>query len=758
MTTSLVLDTTQHLLPVPVRYVVPSTATSPMTFEAEIDIRRGEKQWLTYAYATQSAHLPLVLAWLAGQPTVALDLETSGLDPLQDRIATLQLGALGHPSGISAWVIDVRGCDPDALEPLWAWCEGKTATKLGQNIGFEYRFLRQAYGVRCRKLADTQVAELVLRAGLFTSKAKRATTGERTAYKLTSMAALMERYVGVTIDKDTDLRTSFYSTPVGKHTVRQIIYAASDVIYPFVIAAAQKPLIAERELTSIVKLEMELIPVLHEMEHRGMRLDQTAWRTLWQEAVAERSKYERQLDDLLRPCTEQPDLFACVTGPTRPIYPKKNTELNYGSSEQVKWAIRAYCEYTRWPLEIVTDLKRLHALKKQYGQWHLDMQQGRPGVEPSIEQVPDHVVPEDEYCLLLDADKITLTLRKVRKQLPAELVDALLGFSKYDQRATAFGKEWLVQNVNKRTGRIHTTIHQAITTTGRLSSQPNLQNIPSDPRYRQCFIPADGFAFVIADYSQQEPRLLAQVSKDPVYLGTYARHDDLYLSVAEAMIGHRPDKSTEDGKLERQVFKAIVLAMAYRSGAPKLRDQLTLGLADAVMAGKVDAPTLEYAQQMHRRFFEVHERVKEFQDRCSEGANPRGERVQKYYDELVGDFVTHVRAPCGRVRFFPPDAKNTYTEAANAPIQGGSATMTKAAACLIQQMIDRNGWQDQAFIVNLVHDEIVCEVHQAIAEEFAPQMKALMEEAGRFYCPDVPIVAEFPKGTNGVVSCWLKEA
>ena len=83
--------------------------------------------------------------------------------------------------------------------------------------------------------------------------------------------------------------------------------------------------------------------------------------------------------------------------------------------------------------------------------------------------------------------------------------------------------------------------------------------------------------------------------------------------------------------------------------------------------------------------------------------------------------------------------------------------MTKAAAGLIQKMIEDEGWVGQAMIVNLVHDEIVAEVHESIAEAFAPKMQALMVRAGRFYCPDVPIAAEYPEGSNGVVPYWAKE-
>jgi DNA polymerase I-like protein with 3'-5' exonuclease and polymerase domains len=664
---------------------------------------------------------------------------------------------VADPRFPNAVVIDVRAFSKEQLRPVFDVLENRQVTKLGQNVRFEYRFLRAQYDVRCRNLADTQIAEMIIRAGLLSPKGEaRGKNEDRSAYKLCSMAALMERYSKVEIDKEESLRTGFFKTPVGQHTLRQIVYAASDVIYPFVIAKKQRTLIEERGLRGIIKVEMELIPVLGELEHHGMRVDRSQWRALWQEALAKRAEAQAALDDLVRQYTMQPDLFDTDTFKQRPIYPKLNKPLNYSSSEQVKWAIKKICEGRQWSYEVVTSVDRLNELKQLFGRdWR--QQQEERGRSVDVRDIPDWVVSEYQYCLLTESDKNTLTLRKCRGQLPSDIVDLLMEYSKYDIRCDTFGNDWLLKNVRTDTGRVHTEVHQAVTNTGRLSTTPNLQNVPGDARYRHCFIPADEYSFVIADYSQQEPRLLAQVSKDPVYIGTYERNDDLYLSVAEAMLGHRPDKHTPEGKLERKIFKAVVLAMAYRSGARKLRDQLTLGLADAIMTGQVEAPSFEYAQGLHRRFFEVHEKVLEYQDLCSQRADPNNPHAPKIWDEVAGDMVTYVRAPCGRIRFFPPDSKNTYTEGSNAPIQGGSATMTKAAACLIQRLIDDRGWQDKAFVVNLVHDEIVCEVHDSIAQEFAPLMRELMEQAGRFYCPDVPVAAEFPEGSEGVVPYWTKE-
>jgi DNA polymerase I-like protein with 3'-5' exonuclease and polymerase domains len=733
--------------------------TLPLRFTINLQLTAKQpRKHVRYWYITRPCELIPTLEWARSRTILGLDLETSGLDPRRDKIATLQLGDLEttEPSHPHAVVIDVRAFTAEQLVDVFAILEDRRYTKLGQNIGFEYKFLRHHYDVRCRKLADTQVAEMVVRCGLLAPKGGSAKKGqERAVYRHTSMAMLMGRYSEIEIDKDDELRLSFYKTPVGQHSLRQIIYAASDVIYPFVIAKAQRQLIEDRSLRGVIKVEMELIPVLQELTRRGMRVDKTKWRVLWQEAIKGRAEAEAKLDTLVKEFAPQRDLFDAQDVKIRPVFPKLNRPMNYSSSEQIRWVLKQVCEGRGWTHEVVIDQARLLALKALHGKdWLAQREEwGRPA---TVEDVPDWVIPENQYCVLTDADKKTLLLRMCRRQLPEDMVRLLIEYSRYDVRCDSFGNEWLLKNVLHDTGRVHTEVNQVLNT-GRVSSQPNLQNIPNDQRYRECFIPEDGYSFVICDYSQQEPRLTAQVSKDPVYLTTYENNDDLYLAVAEAMLGRRPDRHTKEGKLERAIFKAVVLAMAYRSGARKLRDQLTLGLVEAIMAGDVPAPTFEYAAELHARFFEIHDKVLEYQQLCSNNADPRNKQAPKIWDDFAGDMVTYVRAPCGRLRLFPPDADNTYTEAANAPIQGGSATMTKAAAGLIQLEIDRRGWQDLATIVNLVHDEIVAEVHNSIAHEFAPIMKEIMERAGAFYCPDVKVVAEFPEGSDGIVPFWAKE-
>jgi DNA polymerase-1 len=357
-----------------------------------------------------------------------------------------------------------------------------------------------------------------------------------------------------------------------------------------------------------------------------------------------------------------------------------------------------------------------------------------------------------------------LRLGKLRRQLPAEIVDAYLTYKEYAKAAGTYGINFINKHLGED-GRIHSNWHQAITSTGRMSSEPNLQNLPRNPAYRKCFIPAPGNRFIIADYSQIEPRLSAQVSQDVVYLATFTDGADIYVRSGEAMTGMTIDKATEEGAMMRQIFKEVALALAYNMGPGKLRNALTLALEDYILSGKHDLPSFEWAQGLHKRFFEAHEGIKHYQTRCITDASPtlkneRGEIAEnprKIYDHYLNQGVTYITGPCGRKRFFPEDAKAVYTEAPNAPIQGSSATITKLAACLIMQECERQGIEG-VHIVLYVHDELVVECPEAVAYQVRDIVKEQMEAAGRRYITRVPVKADFPKGTDGVVNWWLKEA
>jgi DNA polymerase I-like protein with 3'-5' exonuclease and polymerase domains len=728
-----------------------------MKFTARCPTGSGSLAY-TLEYVTTPAQVGPMVDWLTQQKVLGLDTETSGLFWHQDRIATIQIGTPEGPDP-RVYVIDVRCFAPDALEPLFAILRNPKIVKLGMNLSFECGFLQAGYGVKVRRCADIQVAELVMRAGLWPDKKTRDADDEganRKAYGETSMAKLCQRYLGITIEKDRELRTGFYTTAPGRHSRRQLEYAAGDVIYPFLVYAKQLPELQARQLVDTLRIEFRLLPILVEATLRGLHIDRDQWMALWQEAVVRRTEVQHQLDALLRPLLAQQELFddPALIERLRPVYPKTSKDLSYDSPEQVKWLLKEYCARTGWPVEVVTDLPRLRQLKKHYGQ---DWLQRRRQTEPAadVDDIPEYLIPEDKHLILLSTRVDVLRLARARRQLPRDIVTLLVEYSKYAQRVDAFGIEFLNKNLHDD-GRVHPVFHQVLTATGRLSATPNTQQIPRDPRYRRCFRPRPGYKFVLADYSQIEPRLSAQVSQDPVYLRAFQSGADIYVRVGEGTLGRTIDLATPEGALLRQIFKVIVLALAYRMGPGKLRNQLTLALEDEILAGRMEPPTFQYASELHRRFFEVHRGIATYQEEVGTQADPAKTPRPKLWDEYLQAPVTWVEAPCGRKRFFPPDAANTYTEGPNSPIQGASASITKAAAVLVQDHIDAHGID--ATVVNLVHDEIVWEVREDQAEAFAPEAKRLMEVAGAYWITDVPVIAEFPKGTTGVCDAWIKEA
>lgn len=778
--------------------VIPGSETRPVEIQYEVEIgredytergtpmQRAVRKQIPHFYIWRDEQLPHLEAWRTGLRVLGWDTETSGISVYEHHVATEQFGnpVCDDPR---AYVVDVRGLSRDGIRRLMSVVEDPTVMKLGQNIKFECLYAQHRLGVEAQNVACTQATELLIRAGLLQGgKVERAggtSDGQdKKAYSQCSMKALSFHYQRIDIDKDQDLRTSFYTTPCGEHSVRQVLYAGGDTIHPFYIAEGQRPEVARRNLKQIQRLEFEFIPVLVDLELNGIGMDQLAWKRLWQDAVKRMDAAERALDEeFLRVAQPSLDLgldlqdqscWQCAglghIGPVdntcghckgsgrgksqhvRPMYQargKKSAEpLNWSSSTQIKWAITRYCEAVGWPVQLITTETQLLKAKRITGRdWCM-----KKGIDPQSVtdpyDIPDWVLDEDRYCVLLSAEYDVLKLRKLYGQLPAKLVDLILAYADEKSLTTTYGIDFL-KNV-KADGRVHVEFHQLIAATGRMSSTPNLQAIPRLPAYRKCFVPRKGYVFVIADYSSIEPRISAQVSGDPVYVANFLANGDLYVSVGQELFGRTIDKKTEQGAEDRQAAKQVVLSLAYRAGARALRDAITLQLNRAV--------TFDYAQTLHRTFLEKCAAIREFQERCTAEADPKSGQAQKLWDSRLACEVTYVASRCGRLRFFPPDAKGLYTEPCNFPIQALSATITKSAGVMLRRHIREQGYDARP--CNFIHDEIVYEVRADQAERFAVELKQIMEAAAQHYLPDIPVKAEFPEGsTTGVVPYWAKE-
>ena len=282
--------------------------------------------------------------------------------------------------------------------------------------------------------------------------------------------------------------------------------------------------------------------------------------------------------------------------------------------------------------------------------------------------------------------------------------------------------EKLPQMINAQTGRVHTSYHQAVAATGRLSSSdPNLQNIPvrteEGRRIRRAFVPEPGFRMLAADYSQIELRIMAHLSGDAGLLAAFDGGQDIHRATAGEVFGVPPAEVTTD---QRRSAKAINFGLIYGMSAFGLAKQLGI---------ERDA-----AQAYVDRYFERYPGVRAFMERTREQARDQG----------------YVETVFGR-RLYLPDigARNPQVRAAaertaiNAPMQGTASDIIKRA------MIDLDRWLEgegvPAHMIMQVHDELVFEVREDLVEEVGARVRALMQGAADLA---VPLLVDVGVGDN----------
>ena len=276
--------------------------------------------------------------------------------------------------------------------------------------------------------------------------------------------------------------------------------------------------------------------------------------------------------------------------------------------------------------------------------------------------------------------------------------------------------------INPVTGRIHTSYHQAVAATGRLSSQdPNLQNIPikteEGRRIRQAFIAPKGYKLVAADYSQIELRIMAHLSDDAGLLSAFEKGLDVHRATAAEVFGVALDAVTPE---MRRSAKAINFGLIYGMSAFGLAKQLHVGRNEA--------------QQYIDRYFERYPGVQRYMNNIRALAHEQG-----YVETLFGRrlYLPEINAKNKNLQM---GAERT---AINAPMQGTAADIIKTAMINVQAWLDETGLD--ARIIMQVHDELVFEVNEADVVSVCHELKSIMASAAEL---DVPLLAEAGYGNN----------
>jgi len=302
-------------------------------------------------------------------------------------------------------------------------------------------------------------------------------------------------------------------------------------------------------------------------------------------------------------------------------------------------------------------------------------------------------------------------------ELPAVIID-YRSVSKLKSTYT----DKLPLQINERTGRIHTSYHQAVAATGRLSStDPNLQNIPirtpEGRRIRQAFVPPEGQVLLAADYSQIELRIMAHLSADEGLLSAFAKEQDVHRATAAEVFELALDDVTDD---QRRSAKAINFGLMYGMSAFGLAKQLGISRGEA--------------QEYVDLYFDRYPGVKAYMDNIRSTASEQG----------------YVETVFGRRLYLPEiNARNAqrrqYAErsAINAPMQGTAADIIKKAMITVHDWLTSE--QPGARMIMQVHDELVFEVDEKRIDDVRAQVIELMNGAAEL---SVPLKVDAGIGSN----------
>lgn len=562
---------------------------------------------------------------------VAVDIESSGLDPYTDDLLLVQF-AVPNGDSTSVYVILARDFSKPLRTAINRLTSDSSITFLAHNAKFDSKFLDYNCRIQIDNFWDTQITE----AGLTLGKQLR-----------TSLDKVVERRFNMDMNKD--IRNQFIGMSPNSHfTDEQIKYAAEDVVVLFDIYEQQKKEAKQLGLTKVVKLENKLVPVTAKLELNGVLLNENRW------------------------------------------------------------------------LEVVSDNEKeiLRVLKDLYGLVGFDrlvqtsfLDERRVRIEQLIETMnPNHPETVLGYLHKLGYTKAEDTTAQTLQALEGEFPELMLDYRKYNKRLTTY--LWpMFERINPVSGRVHPDYNQLPTfdnrrnktmgtTTGRYSS--NFQQIPRDNRIRNCFVAREGYKIITADYSGVEYRIVANISKDDKLTDFFLSDmNDIHSYSASLIYG--VDVSNVK-KEQRQIAKNLNYAYIYGATAKGLSWRYN-----------IDLDTMQHAFNQYEKSFPS---VKDTMERFAMYAQQKGE----------------IRDAIGRIKFFDLEKENEWEvrrKAMNFPIQATSASQMKYA---MYNMYKEFSEPDVYFYAS-VHDEIVLEVKEEIAEEVAKRQVEIMENSAFIVCP-----------------------
>ncbi|MBD2395967.1 bifunctional 3'-5' exonuclease/DNA polymerase [Cyanobacterium aponinum FACHB-4101] len=309
------------------------------------------------------------------------------------------------------------------------------------------------------------------------------------------------------------------------------------------------------------------------------------------------------------------------------------------------------------------------------------------------------------------------TLKKLLPQYP-EIIKPLLEYKKCSKLISSFGDS-LLKKINPITGRLHGSYWQLGSSAGRFtSSDPNLQQIPRNKEHRSCFIASPNHKLVIADYSQIELRIASEVASDKTMIEAYNRGEDLHKLTASIVLNKPLSEVTKE---DRQIAKSANFGLIYGASVNGFR-----GYAESnygISLSESEAKTIM------DNFFKSYSGLAQWH--------------KKTKSRIYNQGVNETRTLSNRIRYFDNASPQQIL---NTPIQGTGADMLKLALGRLVSALKPYG--NKAKILATVHDEIILEAHESVAEDVAKTLSEVMVNSGKEFLKKVPIEADSSIGVS----------
>ena len=504
-----------------------------------------------------------------------------------------------------------------------------------------------------------------------------------------SLSNTLERNLKITMDKT---QQSSFVDHKGDFTNPQLIYAAKDVEHLINLKDKQDIKTKIYKLQNTIDLENEVVLAFADIEYNGLDLDSEEWLKLANNAINKADEYQEELDEHILNMDELKQFIP------KHIQGDLFSDVSTLRKVNVKWTS---------PKQVLEVLR---------------------GIIPKL----DNVNGKDMLRYAFQFD-IVATYIKYKEQMKI--------YSSYGEK--------FMTNL-KSDGKIHTSFNQILDTGRVSSSRPNMQQIPADNAFRNCFIAPEGWSFVSADYSSQELNVIAYGSKDPVWIEALIQGQDLHSTCAELVYKEKWTDVAEDDcsymknkskcnckahKKLRTNVKTINFGLAYGMGANKLSETL-----------QIDKKA---AEDLIKDYFTAFPAIKGFLDKLANFGKQFG---------YIKTFPPYNRRRWF-VNWFPKmynsrensqELSSIERASKNTPIQGASADMTKKALILIRNYIGTND-DAPVKIVMTVHDQIDTICKDEYIPHWEKAIKALMEEAANEVVTNGLLKAEVT-----VSSCWEK--